>query len=111
MAVLLHYVWLIFGSSLYNQVSSTNTNGQPETFCGTTPAEDRLALAARPAEETWKRGNTRSVSVVVDNGASGHSFDNFRFSGLRYKLENYQEIAMRWWITTAGGHQLKGVGQ
>ena len=73
MAVLLHYVWLTFGSSLHNRVASTNINGQPETFCGITTAEDRL----------------------VDNGGSGHSFDNCRSTGLSYKLENYQEFAIR----------------
>ena len=89
----------------------TNTNGQPETFCGITTAEDGLALAAKSAAETWNRGNKRSVSVMVDNGVSGHSFYNCRFTGSRYKLENYQELAIRRWITTAGGHQLKGAGQ
>ena len=48
----------------------------------------------------------------MDNGKSGHSFGNCRFfTGLSYKLENYQELAIRRWITTAGGHQLKGAGQ
>ena len=89
MAVLHHYVWLTFGSSLHNRVASTNTNGQPETFCGITTAEDRLVV----------------------NGGSGHSFDNCRFTGLSYKLESYQELAIRRRITTAGGHQLKGAGQ
>ena len=89
MTVLLHYVWLTFGSCLYNRFTPTNTNGQLETFCGITTVEDRL----------------------VDNGASSHSFENYRFTGLSYKLENYQELAVRRWITTAGGHQLKGAGQ
>ena len=89
MAVLLHYVWFTFGNSLHTRVASTNTNELTETFCGITTAEDRL----------------------VDNGESGHSFDNCRFTGLSYKLENYQELAIRRWITTAGGHQLKGAGQ
>ena len=112
MAVLLHYVWLTFGSSLFYQVASTNTNGQPETFGGVTTARDRLALAARPAVEImWNRGNKRSVSVMVDNVASGHSLDDSRITGLRYKLETYQELAVWRWITTAGGHQLKEVGQ
>ena len=48
---------------------------------------------------------------MVDNGASGHSFDDCRFTGLRYKLENYKALAMRRWITTAGGNQQKGTGQ
>ena len=89
MVVLLHYIWLTFGSFLHNRVASTNTNRQPETFCGITTAEDRF----------------------VDNGESDHSFDNCRFTGLSYKLENYQELAIRRWITTAGGHELKGAGQ
>ena len=89
MVFLLHCVWLTFGSPLHNRVTSTNTNGQPETFCGITTAEDRL----------------------VDNGGLGHSFDNCRFTGLSYKLENYQELAIWRWITPAGGRQLKGAGQ
>ena len=106
MAVLLYYVWLTFGY-LY----MTNTNEQPESFCGITTAEDGLALAARQAAETWNRGNKRSVSVMVDNGVLGYSFGNCRFTGLWYKLENYQELAIRRWSTTAGGRQLKGAGQ
>ena len=85
MAFLLHYAWFTFDSSLTNRVASTNTNGQPVTFCSITTVEDGL----------------------VDNGASDHSFDNFRFTGLRYKLQSYQALAIRRWITTAGGHQLK----
>ena len=91
-AVLLHYVWTTFGSSLHNRVASTNTNEQPETFCGITTAEDRL----------------------VDNGALGHSFDKCRLTGLSFKLENYQnyqKLAIQRWITTAGGYQLKGGGR
>ena len=79
MAVLLHSVWLTFGRFLYNR--STNTNGQPETFCGITTVEDGL----------------------MDNGTSGHSFDSCRFTGLSYKLENDKTLAIRRWITTAGG--------
>ena len=89
----------------------TNTDGQSETFDSITTAEDGLALVARAAAETWKRGNKRPVSVLVDDGASGHSFDDSRITGLRFKLENYQELAIRRWTTTAGGYQLKGAGQ
>ena len=46
---------------------------------------------------------------MVENGS--HSFDNCRFTGLSCKLENYQELAIRQWITTAGGHQLEGASQ
>ena len=87
-AVLLHYGWLTFGSSLYNRVASMSTEEQPETFGGITTTEDGLALAARPAAETWNHGNKRSVSMMVDNAASGHSFDDSQNTGLRYKLEN-----------------------
>ena len=51
MAVMLHYVWLTLGSFPYNRVASTNTNEQPETFGGSTDAEDGLALAPVPAAE------------------------------------------------------------
>ena len=96
---------------MYNLVASTNISEQPETFGGITTAEDGLALAARPAAETWNRGNKKSVSVMVDSGASGHSSDDSRTTGLRYKLESYQELAIRRWITTTGEHQLKRAGQ
>ena len=114
MAVMLHYVWLTLGSFLYNRVASTNTNGQPETFGGITNTEDRLALAAVPAAEKGNRGSNRLVSVMmVDSGASGHYFDDALILELRYKyrLGNYQALAIRRWITTAGGHQLEEAGQ
>ena len=111
MAVMLHYVWLTLGSFLYNRVASTNTNGQPETFGGSTDAEDRLALAAVPAAEKWNRGSNSLVSVMVDSGVSGHYFDDTLIHGLRSRLDNYQALAIRRWITTAEGHQLKEAGQ
>ena len=104
MAVMLHYVWLTLGSFLHNRVASTNTNGQPETFGGSTDAEDGLALAAVPAAEKWNRGSNSLVRVMVDSGVSGHYFDDARIPGLRYRLDNYQALAIRRWITTAGGH-------
>ena len=111
MAVMLHYVWLTLGSFLHNRVTSTNTNGQPETFGGSTDAEDGLALAAVPAAEKWNRGSNSLVSVMVDSGVSGHYFDDALIPGCRYRLDNYQALAIRRWITTAGGHQLKEAGQ
>ena len=111
MAVMLHYVWLTLGSFPYNRVASTNTNGQPENFGGSTDAEDGLALAAVPAPEKWNRGSNSLVSVMVDSGVSGHYFDDALIPGLRYRLDNYQALAIRRWITTAEGHQLKEAGQ
>ena len=52
-----------------------------------------------------------TFSVMVDSGASGHYFDDALIPRLRYRLENYQELAIRRYITTAGGHQLEGAGQ
>ena len=109
MAVMLHYVWLTLGSFPYNRVASTNTNGQPETFG--TDAEDGLALAAVPAAEKWNRGSSSLVSVMVDSGVLGHYFDDALIPGLRYRLDNYQALGIRRWITTAEGHQLKEAGQ
>ena len=111
MAVMLHYAWLALGSFLYNRVALTNTSGQPETFGGITNAEDGLALAVVPAAEKWNRGSNSLVSVMVDSGASGHYFDDALILGLRYRLDNYQELAIRRYITTAGGYQLEGAGQ
>ena len=111
MAVMLHYAWLTLGSFLADRVALTNTSGQPETFGGITNAEDGLALAVVPAAEKWNRGSNSLVSVMVDSGASGHYFDDALIPRLRYRLENYQELALRRYITTAGGHQLEGAGQ
>ena len=108
---MLHYAWLILGSFLYNRVVLTNTSGQPETFGGITNAEDVLALAVLPAAEKWNRGSNSLVSVMVDSGASVHYFDDALIPGLRYRLDNYHELAIRRYITTAGGHQLEGAGQ
>ena len=106
-AVMLHYVWLTLGSFPYNRVASTNINGQPETFDGSTDADDGLALAAIPAAEKWNRGSNTLVSVMMDSGVSGHYFDDALIPGLRYRVDNCQTLAIRRWITTAGGHQLK----
>ena len=38
-------------------------------------------------------------------------FDDALIPGLRYRLDNYQASAMRRWITTAEGNQLKEAGQ
>ena len=111
MAAMLQYAWLTLGSFLYNRVPLTNTSGQPETFGGITNVEDELALAVVPAAEKWNRGSNSLVSVMVDSGASGHNFEDALFPGLRYRLHNYQECAIRRYITTAGGHQLEGAGQ
>ena len=112
MAVMLHYVCLTLGSFPYNRVASTNTNnGQPETFGGSTDAEDGLALPAVPAAEKWNRGSNSLVSVMVDSGVSGYYFDDAQIPEFRYRLDNYQALAIRRWITAAEGHQLKEAGQ
>ena len=111
MAVMLHHVRLTLGSFLVNRVASTNTNGQRNIFGGITSTEDGLALAVVPAAEKWNHGSNSLVSVMVESGASGHYFDDALIPGLRYRLDNYQEFAIRWWITTAGGHQLEEAGQ
>ena len=48
--------------------------------------------------------------MIVDSVASGHYFDNALIPGLRCKLNIYQALAIRWRITTAGGHQLEEAG-
>ena len=95
MAVMLHYVWFTLGSFPYNRVASKNTNGQPETFGGSTDAEDGLELAAVPAAEKWNRGSSSLFSVMVDSEMSGHYFDDALIPGLRYRLDNYQALAIR----------------
>ena len=108
MAVMLHYAWLTLDSFLCNRVALTNTSGQPETFGGITNAEDGLALAVVPAAEKWNRDSNSLVSVMVDSGASGHYFDDALIPGLRQRLDNDQELAIRRWITTAGGINWRG---
>ena len=95
MAVMLHYAWLTLGNFLYNRVALTKTSGQPETFGGTSNAKDGLALAVVPAAEKWNSGSNSLVSVMVDSGAWGHNFDDALIPGLRYRLDNYQELAIR----------------
>ena len=48
---------------------------------------------------------------MVYSGVSGHYFDDALIPGLRYRLDNYQALAIRRWITTAEGHQLKEAGK
>ena len=111
MTVLLYYVWLTCGSSLYNRLALTDIYRQPETVCGITNDKDRFALGVEPAAETWNRGNSRLVSVMVDSMAPSHHFDDAQVPGLRYRVENHQTLAILRWITTTGGNQLKGVSQ
>ena len=111
MAVMLHYAWLTLGSFLVNRLALTDTSRQPETFGGITNAEDGLALAVVPAAEKWNRDSNSLVSVMVDSGASGHYFDEALIPRLRYRLETYQELAIRRYVPTAEGHQLEGGGQ
>ena len=93
-AVMLHYVWLTLGSSLQNRGTSTNTNGHPVTF-GITNAEVDLALAPVTAVENWNRRSSSLVCVMLDSGASGHYFDDALIPGLRYRPDNYRELAIR----------------
>ena len=58
MAVMLHYVWLTLGSFPYNRVSSTNTNGQPKTFGGSTDAEDGFSRQY----QLQKRGTVAAIA-------------------------------------------------
>ena len=111
MVVMLYYVWLTLGSFPYNRVASTKTNGQPETFDGSTDAEDGLALAAVQGAEKWNRGSNSLFSAMVDSGMSDPYFDDALIPGLRYRLDNCQASAIRRWITTAEGNQLKEAGQ
>ena len=48
---------------------------------------------------------------MVDSGAWGHYFNDALIPGLRYRLDNYQALAIRRRVTTGGGHQLEGAGQ
>ena len=111
MAVMLHYFWLTLGSFPHNRVVSTNTNGQPETSGGSTDAEDGYSACGSTSCRKVNRDSNGLVNVMVDNGVSGHYFDDALIPGLRYRLDNYQALAIRLWITTAGGHQLKEAGR
>ena len=48
---------------------------------------------------------------MVDSGVSSHYLDDALIPGLRYRLDNYQALAIWRWITTAEGPQLKEAGQ
>ena len=42
---------------------------------------------------------------------SSYYFDDALIPGLRYRLDSYQALAIRLWITTEDGPQLKEAGQ
>ena len=100
----------MFGNSFYSRATS-NLDDTAETFGGITDTDDGTALAAGPALDKWAGGSNNPVSAMVDSGASGHYFDDTLIPELWYKLHNHQELATPRTITTAGGHQLAGVGK
>ena len=47
----------------------------------------------------------------MDSRTSSHEFDDTITPALRYRLDNYQELATRRWVITGEGHQLKKADQ
>ena len=111
MVSVIHYLWLLFGSSVSAREASTTSNDQTEFFGGITNAEDGSALKVGPVAGVWNGHSNDTVNVLVDSGASGHYFDDTIFPGLRDNLDNYQVLDAPRKITTAGKGHLYGVAQ
>ena len=54
-------------------------------------AEDGLALVEELPAEMWDLCKNISVSVMVDSGALGHSFNSPLIIQLSYRLDNDQK--------------------
>lgn len=48
MVAVIHFLWLLFGSSFYTQEVSTNTKKQPESVGSITSVENGSALKSGP---------------------------------------------------------------
>ena len=101
MAVILHYLWLSFGNSLYARMVK-NTYGQPEVFWGIS-TEDGSALTIGATARPRTGWSNYSVNVLVDSGASGHYFDNVIIPGFRDRLEECKVLDVPRKISTTGG--------
>lgn len=55
--------------------------------------------------------NESADGEMVDSGAVEHFFDHTTILRSRYKLFSHQELTVPRMITTAGRHQVEGVGQ
>lgn len=69
MITMVYYVWLMFGNSLYHRATSF-LDDNAKIFGGSTDADDRSVLAAKPAFDKWKDGKNSTVGVVMENYGS-----------------------------------------
>ena len=92
MVAILHYLWLLLGSSLYDRMAK-NTHGQPEVFGGVTSTDDGLALTIGPTASSlqeltmqaaananlWHRRpgylNRKSLNLLKNLDNNGVGFD------------------------------------
>lgn len=81
MAAMIHYLWLIFGSSIFTATAPSYPEEQLHNLGGITSAKDGSALKTRAAAGPWGGGNSGSANVLVDSGALGHSCDDALIPG------------------------------
>ena len=86
MVATIHYLYLLFCSSLYARVVSKTT---PDMFGGIIGAENGSALTPGPVAGSWNDERNGFVSMLVGSSASGYYFDDAIISELQDKLDNY----------------------
>ena len=101
MVVILHYLWLLFGNSIYARMVE-NTYRQPGVFERITCTEDGSALTIGPTAKPQTGCRNDSVNVLVDSGASGHCFHDAIIPGFRKRLEECKVLGVPRKISTAG---------
>lgn len=90
MLAMIHYMWLLFGSSFCTRiVVSTTSTDQLEIGGDITSAEGCLLLKASPATGPFNGDSNDSVTVLADSGLLGLYFDDAKFPRLRGDLDNY----------------------
>lgn len=86
MVVAIHFLWFMFGSSIFTGTAPSNPDEELEIFVGITSAEDCLALKTRPAVGPRNGGNSNSLNMLVASGESGHYFQDAFIPALQYKF-------------------------
>lgn len=102
----IHYLWLIFGSSVSAGTAPSNPDGELENVDDITSAGNgstfKVRLVARPLFPLF----SDSVNALIDSGAPEDYFDDALIPGYWEELANRQMLNEPRKITTAGRHQL-----
>lgn len=83
MVAMIHYMWLMFGSSVFAAKALSNPDRQLKKNSGITSAWNGLAIKTGPTAGPWNGGTSGSANRLVDNGVSGHYFDDPHIPGCR----------------------------